>query len=154
EVKIVEARKLLPADPLAWLWFNLDIAHKAPQAKDIFTLPRNDANLTILFGGMLDIIGRSPYVCAALAQEKEELKFTVRMPAGPDGMPEALSLHVPRKDQAVAPPPLQPKSTLFSTSFYLDIHQIWEQRAKLFNAKQVKEFEDGDKKSALFLLGN
>src|SRR4029079_2100048 len=36
---IAEARKLLPANPLAWAWLNLAEAHKA--GKDVFATPRN-----------------------------------------------------------------------------------------------------------------
>src|SRR5947209_17534492 len=34
-----EARRLLPEDPLAWLWLNLDVAHNAPKGKEIFARP-------------------------------------------------------------------------------------------------------------------
>ena len=149
---IAEARKLLPPEPLAWAWLNLAEAHKA--GKEIFATPANDVNLTILFGGMLDMAGRSPFVCAALTREKEDLTFTVRMPRGRDGLPEGLTLHVPPAGLPGSLPTLKPQSTLFSTSYYFDLKTIWEQRARLFNAKQVQTFEDFDKKSALYLLGN
>src|SRR5262249_48185635 len=150
---IADAKKLLPAKPLAWVWLSLDAAHKSPQGKDLFAVPRNDATLTVLFGGILDMVGRSPYVCAALAKENDDLLLSVGMPRGRDGRREGLSLHVPPAGKSVLPP-LKPKSTLFSTSYYFDIAQTWEQRKTLFNDKQVKAFEDFDKRSALFLLGN
>src|SRR5262249_20287779 len=37
-----DARKSLPADCLAWLWLDLDVARKAPNAKAMFQLPSND----------------------------------------------------------------------------------------------------------------
>lgn len=152
--EVAEARKLLPQDPLAWMWINLAEAHKSAQGKEIFATPRNDANLTILFGGMLDMVGRSPYVCAALARDKEDVFLTVRMPRGREGMPAGLSIHVPPAGQPGSLPPLQPRSCLFSTSYYFDLKAVWNDRAKLFNAKQVTAFEDFDKRSAVFLLGN
>jgi hypothetical protein len=149
---IAAAKKLLPEKPMAWAWLNLAEAHKA--GKDVFATPRNDANLTILFGGMLDMVGRSPYVCAALTRDKNDVALTIRMPRGHDGMPEGLNLHVPPAGQPGSLPILKPKSTLFSTSYYFDLKAVWEQRAKLFNAKQVQQFEEFDKKSGTFLLGN
>ena len=46
------------------------------------------------------------------------------------------------------------KAVLFSESFYLDPAKFWEKRQVLFNAKQIKTFEDFDKNSSLFLLGH
>jgi hypothetical protein len=151
---VTDARRLLPKDPLAWAWLNLDVAHKAPQAKDIFTRPRNDAILTVLFGGLLDIVGRSPFVCAAIAQEGDDFVATVRMPRGLEGLPVELATHVPPADQPAPRPLLEPKGVLFSEAFYLDPAKFWEKRKDLFNAKQVKVFEEFDQKSTPFLLGN
>jgi len=150
---VAEARKLLPAEPLASLWFNLDVAHNAPQAKDLFTMPRNDAILTVLFGGYLDIVGRAPFVCAGLHQEKDGLLATIRMPRGREGMAPGLTVHIPPAEQPDGRPLLEPKGVLFSSRFYLDFSKFWEERTKLFNQMQVKAFEDGDKNSARFLTG-
>src|SRR5262249_48016849 len=69
---VAEARKLLPSEPLAMAWLNLETVRKAPGAKDVFTLPRNDANLTIAFGQYLDLASRSPYVCGGLCRKNKE----------------------------------------------------------------------------------
>jgi hypothetical protein len=151
---VADARRLLPKDPLAWVWFNLEVAHKAPQAKDIFKRPRNDPILTVLFGGLLDVIGRAPFVSAALAQENDQLLATVRLPRGLEGMAAELATHVPSASQLAPRSLLEPKGVLLSESVYFDPGKFWEKRKELFNDKQVKTFEDFDKKSALFLLGN
>lgn len=151
---VKEARKLLPANPLAWMWLSYEPIKKAPQAKEVFAQPRNDVNLTVLFGGLLDVARRSPYLCAGLVREKDGFLTTFRMPRGREGLPAELAVHVPPDEQAGALPLLEPASVLYSTSFYLDLAKFWEQRAKLFNDKQNKSFEDFDKNSGLFLLGN
>ena len=151
---VADARRLLPKDPLAWVWFNLDVAHGAPQAKDIFKRPRNDAILTVLFGGLLDVIGRAPFVSAALALENDQLLATVRLPRGLEGLPAELATHVPPANQLAPRPLLEPKGVLLSESLYFDPGKFWEKRKELFNDKQIKTFEDFDKKSGLFLLGN
>src|SRR5207249_11074031 len=139
---VADARRLLPKDLLAWLWFNLDVAHKAPQAKDIFARPRNDAILTVLFGGLLDLVGRSPFICAAIAPTHDGFIATLRMPRGLEGLPPELATHVPPATQAAPRPLLEPKAVLLSESFYLDPAKFWEKRKELFNDKQVKTFED------------
>src|SRR5262249_32953107 len=65
EVKgVADAGKLLPPGPLATLWLDLDAVKAKPGAKEVFAQPRNDQNLTVLFGGWLDVARRSPYLCA------------------------------------------------------------------------------------------
>ena len=48
----------------------------------------------------------------------------------------------PPADARGARPLLEPKDVLLSTSYYLDIGKFWENRAKLFNEKNLKEFEE------------
>ena len=151
---IAEAKKLLPANRLASLWLNLDTVHKAPQAKEVFALPRNDANLTVLFGGLLDVAGRSPFVCAALVKDDAGFKATVRMPRGRDGSAEALTTHIPPAGTAGSLPLLEPKGVIYSSTYYLDVAKFWDNRGKLFNDKQKKAFEDFDKTAGRFLAGN
>ncbi len=150
---VADARKLLPSDALAWTWLNLETVRKAPGAKDVFTLPRNEPALTVLFGGLLDVAGRSPFLCAGLTHERNGFRVSVRMPRGRDGMAEALAAHLPPGGQPGSLPLLEPKGVLYSSSFFLDVSQFWEQRAKLFNEKQLKSLEEFNKNSGVFLAG-
>jgi hypothetical protein len=150
---LAEARQLLPKDPLVWMWLNLDPVHQAPQAKEVFAQPRNDPNLTVLYGGLLDVARRSPFLCGAFYRDQEKLITTVRMPRGREGMPPEWVVHIPPSDQAGALPLLEPKGVIYSTSYYLDMGQFWEGRHKLFTEAIAKAFEDAEKKSAPFLLG-
>ncbi len=151
--KVVAAGKLLPPGPLARLWVNLDVAHQSPQGKDLFTSPRNDATVTVLIGGILDVVGRAPYVAAGLYEEKNGFLMTVRLPAGYEGASADLAVHAPPPAGPGALPPLRPKGVLFSTSFTLDLGKFWEERAKLFSAQNAKSFEEFDQRSAPFLVG-
>jgi Protein of unknown function (DUF3352) len=150
---VAEARKLLPADPWAWAWVNLETVHKAPQAKDAFKLPRENAALTVLFGGYLDVAGRSPFACAGLYPEKDGFVTTVRLPRGRDGLPPPLAAHVPPAGEPGSRPLLKPKGVMFSSSYYVDAAKFWEERQKLFGDAQAKAFEDFDKNSGAFLAG-
>jgi hypothetical protein len=150
---IAEAKKLLPPDPLATAWINLDTVRKLPGADKVLTLPRNDANLTILFGNLLDLAGRSPYVCAGFYRKGESLLTSVRVPRGREGMTAELDLHAAPADQPGIRPLLEPKGVMYSSSSYFDIGKFWEMREKLFTKEQVKAFEDFEKNSGRFLGG-
>jgi hypothetical protein len=150
---LAEAAALLPKGCLATLWLNMETARKAPGAQAVYKMPRDDPNLTVLFGGYLDLLGRSPFLAAGLAQEGDGYLLTVRMPKGRDGMGPDRRLHVPPVGQPGARPLLEPKGVLYSTSFYLDLARVWEDRAALFNDKQVKRLEEFDTNSGKFLSG-
>jgi hypothetical protein len=152
---VAEARKLLPARPLAWGWLNLDPVHNNTEAKEFFAQPRNDPFVTVGFGGWLDVARRSSFLCAAIYQDdRQQLITTVRMPQGREGMPAEVATHIPPVGTVASLPLLEPKGVILSQTSYLDPAKFWECRHQLFNEQQVKTFEDADKKSAPILLGN
>jgi hypothetical protein len=148
------ARTIVGGDPLALFWLNMETIRKTPGAKEVFVLPRNENLLTIIFGGLLDVAGRSPFVAAGLFQDEGNPGYVVRMPRGRVGSAEGISVHIPPEGASGMRPLLEPKNVMLSTGFYLDVGKFWENRAKLFNEKNLKEFEEFDKKSGRFLLGN
>lgn len=151
---VAEARKLLPPDPLQWMWLDLAPVHHSPQAKEVFARPRNDINLTVGVGGWLDVAGRSPFLCAGSYRRPDGFLTTIRMPRGREGMAPEMALHIPPTADAGALPLLEPKGVLYSTSIYLDFAKFWDARKELFNEQQVKALENADKQAAPFLLGN
>ncbi len=150
---VKDSAKLLPPHALARLWLNLDVAKKSPQGKDIFTSPRNDVNLTVLFGGNIDVASRSPYLTAGVYREKDGFMATLRMPAGRDGASADFALHVPPADGPGLLPLLEPKDVVYSSSFYLDVSKIWDDRNKLFNPMQAKQIEEAGKNAGVRLIG-
>jgi hypothetical protein len=149
---IGEALKLLPKDPLANLWVNMETVRQGPGAKEFYKKPR-DPQLTVLFGDIIDVLSRSPYFAAALCREKDGFLLTGRVPRGRDGMGMELPLHLPPTGQPAARPLLEPKGVIYSDSYYLDVARIWSDRGYLFGEKQIKDFENFDKTSARFLAG-
>ncbi|HLN31413.1 MAG TPA: DUF3352 domain-containing protein [Gemmataceae bacterium] len=152
--QVVAAKRLVEPEPLAWAWLNLETVHNSPQGKDIFAMPRNEAILTVLFGGWLDVARRAPFLCAGVYGREHGALLSVRMPAGREGMPPELATHIPAAGQPGSRPLLEPKGVLYSASYYLDISKFWDGRAKLFNDKQKKTFEDFDAKTGPFLAGS
>ena len=152
--RVAEARKLLPGHPAGMAWLNLETVRKAPQARDVFTLPRDNFLLTVTLGGVLDAVGRSPFLCAGLYADEHSLTLRGRLPRGRDGTPPELATHVPPADQPGSRPLLKPRGVIYSDSYYLDVGKFWEGREKLFTRQQVKNLEDFDKNSGRFLAGN
>jgi hypothetical protein len=150
---VAEGHKLVGSEARLWLWLNLETVRGFPQAKEVFASPRNNGQLTVLFGGILDIAGRAPFLGAGLYAKPSEFALSFRMPRGREGMPTEIVTHVPPPGQAGSRPVLEPKGVLYSSSYYLDISKFWEYRAKLFNKEVRQSFEDLDKKATPFLAG-
>jgi hypothetical protein len=149
---VADAAKLLPQDSLATVWLNLDVARKAPGADAFFKTPRDPA-IAVQLGSYVDALSRAPYVCGALAPEKDGLLLTFRTPTGRDGAGVETPLHIPGPGQPGSRPLLEPKGVLFSYSFYLDLKAFWDERAKIFGADRAKAIEEFDKNSGRFLSG-
>ncbi len=153
---VAEAAKLLPPGPLVSFWLNMETVRQSPQGKVFYKAPpRDDPNQTVLLGQYIDLLGRSPFVCAGVYPEKSGFVATLRTPRGRDGMGPDRLMHVPPSGMPGSRPLLEPKDVLYSESSYLDVARIWTDRAKLFNVKQVKGLEKFDSQSSLplFLSG-
>jgi hypothetical protein len=147
-----DSRQLLPKEPLARIWVNLDAAHKSEVGKALYKSPRDDFNLTVLVGSYLDLVGRSPYVCAGVYRQDDGFLTTIRVPRGREGMGNDRFLHLPPAGEPGSRPLLEPRGVLLSESNYFNFSSIWTDRDKLFPEKQVKKLEEFDKSSARFLL--
>jgi hypothetical protein len=148
------ARKLVDPQPLAWMWLNLETVRNTPEGKNVFTLPRNDPQLTVLFGGWLEVARRSPFLSAGVYAADQGFLLSFRMPRGQVDMPPELAAHVPSYGQAGSRPLLEPKGVLFSTSYFMDVSKFWEHRAKLLTPKSLQGLEEYDKTSKNILSGS
>ena len=75
-------------------------------------------------------------------------------PAGrPRGASADFALHVPPADGPGLLPLLEPKGVVYSSSFFLDVSKIWDDRDKLFNEKQAKAIEEAGKNTGRALIG-
>lgn len=149
-----EARKIVPANSLAWVWLDLDVARNSKEAKNVFAIPNDDPVRTIAVGGWVNVVKRAKFLAAALYKENDNFHIALRFPgAGYEGVPEALAVHVPARDQAASLEPLEPKGVMLSLSFHFDFNALWERKHKLFNDKVAKDFENGEKQLKKFLPG-
>jgi hypothetical protein len=149
-----DAGKLLPPNPLVSLWVNLKPAQESPEGKEFFKRPKSDPGQLLFVGGLLDVIGQSPFLAmGAYHQPDGTWMTTFRMPRGRDATPEGQGLHLAPADQPGCLPPLTPADALYSTSFYLDVGKFWTEREQLLSAGPKKALEDAEKNLGRFLAG-
>ena len=141
------AAKLLPKDPLASFWLNMEPVKKQPGFEGVYKTPR-DPFITVLFGGWADLLGRTPFLCGAFARDDKGFLATFRVPKGSKDMGADKAVNCPAEGQAGSRPLLQPKGMLFSNSYYWDIAQFWNERVALFGAERAKDIEEFDKNSS------
>jgi hypothetical protein len=151
---LAEARKQLPAGALAWAWLDMEKVRRLPGAKAVFFPEARDPNVTILFGGLFNVLKQTPHVAAGLYRDKDGFLLTARVPAKRDDLGPEAPLFMPAAGQPGSRPLLEPKDVLLSTSYYVDAAKFWELRDTIFTKEQAKALEDFDKTSAKFLAGN
>lgn len=151
--KTAAARKLLPKDPLAWVWVDFAAAKQSKETKDFFDTTRADLFQTLLFGSTADCLRRSDFVAAGLYQEPTGYRIAVRLPAGRDAFPPEFVLHVPPAGKPGSLPLLEPPGVLYSQSFHLDIGGGWKHRDKLINDEVRGQIEEGEKQVSKILPG-
>ncbi|MBX7104346.1 MAG: hypothetical protein K1X57_09695 [Gemmataceae bacterium] len=147
------ARDLLPRDPLAWFVASTERLHEQPEAKQAYEYPKGDLIQLILFQGIIDTLGKAPGVAGALTRSADGMTGTIRMPAGRQATPSGLALHYPADKSPGSLPLLEPKDVLLSTSFYLDLSRLWNDREKLLTEKTRQDLEKAEKDLGRFLGG-
>jgi hypothetical protein len=148
-----DARKLLDPDPLVWMWIDLKKAHESPMGKEAFALPKGDPGQLILFGGLLDVVGHSPFVAIGIHQKADAWRASFRLASGRDATPDDLALHLAPDRQPGCLPLLEPANVLYSTSFYLDLGKLWNEREKLLTEPPRKQFDKAEQQIGRFLAG-
>ncbi|HLJ95838.1 MAG TPA: DUF3352 domain-containing protein [Gemmataceae bacterium] len=148
---VADARKLANPDPLVWMWLNLETARKGPPLKDL--LAGGNPVLTAVAGPVLDIVRRSPFLCATVQAQEHGVVLSFRMPRGRDEMPAELAGLLPAPGEPGSRPLLKPQGVLYSTSYFLDLAKLWDNRAKLLNEEQLKALDAFEVKSGRFLAG-
>jgi hypothetical protein len=147
------ALRLLPADPLAWLWIDLASVKQSKAAKDFFDATRKDFLQTLVVGGTIDCVRRADFLAVGLHKEANGFRVALRLPAGRDQFPPEFQLHVP-KEGAGTLPPLAPPGTIYSHSLHLDISHLWTNRKALLNDEIRGGLEQADKDISKILPGS
>jgi hypothetical protein len=148
-----EAHKKAPKKAFAWTWLNLEEVRKFPAFKSGLEAAALDPFQMILFGGFSDLLRRSPYVSAALTPEGDAgYRIGVAMPVGREGMGPVQHVFLAADGKGTLPP-LQPPRVISSSSYGLDLGQLWDKRLEILGKKNAAGLEDGDKNLAKFLGG-
>jgi hypothetical protein len=150
-----DAEQLLPGNPLAVLWIDFASVKKDQATQDFFANTRKDFLQTLVAGGTIDCLRRSEFVVAGLYQEKNGLRFALRLPAGRSEFPPEFAFHAPaEKGKPGSLPLLEPPGVVASESIYLDLGYYWKNRDKLVAEEMRKNLDDGVKNLEKFLPGN
>jgi hypothetical protein len=149
-----DAAKLLPPNPLLSLWVNLKPAQESPEGKEFFKRPKSDPAQLLFAGGLLDVVGHSPFVTMGTYRQPDGTWMaTFRMPSGRDATPEGQGLHIAAAGQPGVLAPLSPPDVLYSNSFYLDIGRFWSGREALLTEGPRKGLDQAEKNLGRFLAG-
>ena len=148
-----EARKLLPDQPLAWAWLNVEYLKQSPEAKTLFEFPANFFPIPLTFGGLINTLYRSPYLVAAVNETPSGVAASIRFPVGTAGLHNAVRGHAPPPGEPGALPLLAPPGAIYANSYYLDFAQFWRTRKELLPSDQFPYAEQFDQGSAAFLAG-
>jgi hypothetical protein len=147
---VADARRVVSPDPLIWMWLNLETARKTPVGKELFS---RSSKLALVAGTILDVAQRSPFLGLGLYRRAHGFGISLRMPRGREGMPAEIAALLPAAGQPGSRPLLAPSGLLYSTSYYLDLAKLWENRGKFLNEQELKKLEEFDKNSGRFLAG-
>jgi hypothetical protein len=149
-----DAFRLLPRDPLAWLWVDFASVKQSQSSKDFFDATRKDFLQTLVVGGTIDCLKRADFIAAALYKEANGFRFSLRLPAGRSEFPPEFQLHVPPKGKPGTLPLLEPPGTIYSHSLHLDVAHLWKTRKTLLNDEIRTGLENADKQLSKVLPGS
>ncbi|MBN9122206.1 MAG: hypothetical protein J0I06_24215 [Planctomycetes bacterium] len=149
-----DAFKLLPKDPLAWLWVDFASVKQSKPTKDFFDATRQDFLQTLVVGGTIDCLKRADFIAAGLYRNANGFQIAVRLPAGRSEFPPEFQLHVPPKGETGTLPPLEPPGTIYSHSLHLDIGHLWLNRKTLLNDEIRGGLEKADRDISKILPGS
>ncbi|MBM3992985.1 MAG: hypothetical protein FJ303_02345 [Planctomycetes bacterium] len=152
--RFVDAIKKTAGKPLAWGWINLDeVRSNNPEFKNGLDAAGLDPFQMLLFGGFADLLKRTPYVAASVNRETAGgYRIGIAMPVGANGMAPVKHMILPA-DKAGTMTPLQPPRVISSSSYFLDLGELWEKRVEILGAKNAAGLDEGDKNLAKFLGG-
>lgn len=150
--RLSAARKYLPDNPQAWVWLDLEKLRMIGGFKDGLNTLTLDPAATFVFGGLVDVINRAPFLTAGITYEGANSALSVRFPVGREGMSDRVTWFLPPPGSGTLPP-LEPRNVLSSTSYVLDLGHFWENREKILRKQDLKNLEELEKNSGRFLGG-
>ena len=149
------ARTDIPEQALAWFWFDLAAGKEAADAnfKRLMEVPTPEPIPHIVLGGLFDVVRRSDWLTLDLTATGPDLVLSIRMPAGREGMGIGGRAHSRGLDEPGPRPFFWPADAFYAAAFMWDPYLFWDKRAEFVVPNVQKEFEEGDQKSGVVLLG-
>jgi hypothetical protein len=148
-----KARDMAGPDALVWGWLNLKAVKQSKEVQELLDYPGTQPILHYIAGKYLDAFKQAPFLAVSFGPKDGKYVLSAQLPAARSAIAPVATPHVPSFGKPTTLPLLEPKGTLYTSSFYLDLASFWTDRAKIFDDMTLKAFEEGDKQSATFLLG-
>ena len=148
----MEAQRERPAKALAWTWLNVERLRANEEFQNGLNASALDPLQQVLFGGFTDLLRRAPYVSGALVREGENFRIQIQAPRGREGMSALSHVILPPAGDGTLPL-LTPPRVVSSSSYYLDLGQLWEKRLDILGEKNAKGLEEGDRNVEKLLGG-
>jgi hypothetical protein len=148
----LEMKGRLPENALIWGSLNLEQIKQQPNVKNTLNTLGLEPITMFAIGGLVDVIKRSDYVCAGLAQEGKNLQVRIALPKGRNGMASLAAMFLPEDDHGTLPI-LEPARVLTSTSYFLDLNKFWENRQKILTPEQAKTIDKFQADTGKYLRG-
>ena len=138
---------------IAWAWLRLGpLREKGPLAY-LQSEKANDAGAEVLFGGLLSVLGKTPFITATVQTKEDSLRVAIAVPHDPTWVRPARDFYFGAGSQGSAPPLLSVKNTLGAISFHRDLSAIWTSSDELFNDQDAAKVEQADAGLSTFFSG-
>ncbi|MSQ93570.1 MAG: hypothetical protein EXR98_03330 [Gemmataceae bacterium] len=148
-----KARKQASPNALAWTWLHLAELRKNEDFQNGLNAAALDPFQMVLFGGLSDLLKRAPYLTAALTRDGDDYRLGAYMPVGSDGMAPIKHMILPTDAKSGTLPLLQVPRAISSSSFVLDLGQLWNNRLEILGEKNAQGLDEGEKNIAKILGG-
>ncbi len=143
-VSFAEAHKKAPAKALLWTWMNFEELRKNDNFNNGLKAVSLDPLQMILFGGLTDLLKRTPYGTAAVTRDESDFRLSLDAPRGSAGMSLLSQVILPPAGAGTLPL-LAPPRVLSSSSYYLDLGKLWDKRVEILGEKNAKGLDEADK---------
>ncbi|MGH7128706.1 MAG: hypothetical protein ACREIV_09055, partial [Planctomycetaceae bacterium] len=134
------------ADTPPLLRFDVDLAavRKLPQLQKPLAWPSQNAGLTALLGGWVDLLRHGERLIGEVTLNEDAINSRFHVATATDTPTPGLAGYFATAETERAAPLLQPPGTIFSASWHRDYAALWNRRSELLTSEEIEKLEQGD----------
>ncbi len=148
-----QAREATDGGPLVWVYANISMVREAGAAEDVFNGKADDPVGELLFGGVLEVLQRTPFASVALTGDQHRLGVKFSVPFERSWITEERSHYFGPRGAGAAPPVLNVPNTLFTLAAYRDVSEMWLRADDLFDENVNNELAEADSNLSTLFAG-